>query len=297
MQIKAGYKPKVLLLGNGINRAHNFASWDELIKSIQCVTLTQEEQKEIENIPYPLQAVILTKDSIDEKMKEIASELTALKATPEEERLLCKFSSIPFDTILTTNYTYELEKSLNPEFTCKVGCRSKFRKTTEVDAGKETISLLHTYFQVKDDVPIVWHVHGETAKPNTMILGHYYYGKLLSKIQQYITSLKKRIGANRAKEQGIKCMSWIDYFMLGDIYIVGLGLHPSEFDLWWLINCKKRHFPETNVILYKPDISVGEKLLAEAYNIKVDSEGLEETDFKSYYKMISEKLSLIISEQ
>lgn len=26
--------PKVLMLGNGINRAYNFASWDDLIQSI-----------------------------------------------------------------------------------------------------------------------------------------------------------------------------------------------------------------------------------------------------------------------
>ena len=34
--------------------------------------------------------------------------------------------------------------------------------------------------------------------------------------------------------------SWIDYFVLGELYIVGLGLDFSEFDLWWLINRRFR---------------------------------------------------------
>lgn len=296
MQIEQERRPRVLLLGNGINRAHNFSSWDDLIKSIQTVTLTETEQESIKNVPYPLQPVILTKDTIDDKMKEIAGDLAALRATLEEESLLCEFASIPFDTILTTNYTYELEKAINPEFDCKVGCRCKFRKKTEMKSGKDTISLLHTYFQLGEEAPSIWHIHGETAKPDTMILGHYYYGKLLSKIQQYITTLKKRIGSNRGKTQSIKYLSWIDYFMLGDIYIVGLGLHPSEFDLWWLINCKKRHFPDTQIILYKPDIKIEERLLAEAYNIEVETDGLEGEDYKSYYNLVRERLAIQLSE-
>ena len=34
LRLAYGQVPKVLLIGNGINRAHGFASWDELIESI-----------------------------------------------------------------------------------------------------------------------------------------------------------------------------------------------------------------------------------------------------------------------
>lgn len=85
--------------------------------------------------------------------------------------------------------------------------------------------------------------------------------------------------------------SWIDYFMLGDVYMVGLGLDISEMDLWWLISCKKLHFPETKVVLFKPDIKPTEKLLAGAYNVEVIEGGLVERDFISYYSWVCNRFA------
>ena len=78
--------------------------------------------------------------------------------------------------------------------------------------------------------------------------------------------------------------------MLSDIYIVGLGFDLSELDLWWLINCKKRHAPHTKIVLYKPDISLEQRLLAQSYNVEVVSDGLVGEDYKGYYKKIYEEL-------
>ena len=100
-----------------------------------------------------------------------------------------------------------------------------------------------------------------------------------------------RAKANNAREQDLKIRSWMDYFMLGDVYIVGLGMALSEMDLWWLVNCKKRHFPETNVILYKPDIKLEEMLLAEAYGIKVETNGLVNNNYKAYYEWLYRELA------
>ena len=49
-----GQKVNVLLLGNGINRAYDFGSWDNLLKSIQKQELTIDQQKTLDGIPYPL---------------------------------------------------------------------------------------------------------------------------------------------------------------------------------------------------------------------------------------------------
>ena len=79
--------------------------------------------------------------------------------------------------------------------------------------------------------------------------------------------------------------------MLGDVYMVGLGLDISEMDLWWLISCKKLHFPETKVVLFKPDIKPTEKLLAGAYNVEVIEGGLVERDFISYYSWVCNRFA------
>lgn len=40
------------------------------------------------------------------------------------------------------------------------------------------------------------------------------------------------------KNQSIR--SWLDSFILGDVYILGFGMDFSELDIWWLLNRKKR---------------------------------------------------------
>lgn len=283
-----GRVPKVLLLGNGINRAYHSLSWSELIESIRTKELTDEEKKSMETVPYPLQPVILTEDHLGTQMKKISPALSELRAMPEEGKILREYIDLPIDTILTTNYTYELETALDTEFRCLPNRRCKMRKIAYQEGGTYNTRQLHTYFSV-DDKSSIWHIHGEAARHDTMVLGHYYYGKLLAKMQQYVSSLIARFHVSQTKQQDMEMRSWVDYFLLGDVYIVGFGMSLSELDLWWLVNCKKRHFPNTQVILYKPDIHPEEKLLAEAYGIKVESWG-DTSDYMAYYHCLCEKL-------
>jgi hypothetical protein len=134
LKISLKNTPNVLLLGNGINRAFDFASWDELINSIKTRDLTKEETEALKKVPYPLQPVILTEDNVGDKMKEIAPDLVKLQATQEEEKMLRTFAGLPFDAILTGNYTYELEKATIENFNCKVGRACKHRKKAKDDA-------------------------------------------------------------------------------------------------------------------------------------------------------------------
>ena len=293
LQVANGQTPKVLLMGNGINRAFGFASWDDLIESVRIKDLSEAEKECMQFVPYPLQPVILTEDHLGTRMKEIAGELSELKASEDEDVLLRKFASLPVDAILTANYTYEIEKALDLDFMCVPKRKCKARKVAYDEGGKYNTEQLHTYFSLSEQKSSIWHIHGEAARPNTMVLGHYYYGKLLAKMQQYVSLFLARYNAIAAKQQEFRVRSWIDYFMIGEVHIVGLGMALSELDLWWLINCKKRHFPDTKVVLYKPVIRTEEKLLAEAYGVTVETEGFSK-DYKAYYewlyKLLEEKL-------
>ena len=74
--------------------------------------------------------------------------------------------------------------------------------------------MLHTYYNLprpQGDLPL-FHVHGEARVPNTVILGHYYYGNLLFCCDEYLT--------HRAPEQryplwpghgSLPALSWLDY--------------------------------------------------------------------------------------
>lgn len=290
-RLKIAYNeiPKVLILGNGINRSYDFASWDSLIEAISTKESGEIDREILEKVPYPMQPVILTEDHVGTQMKGISNRLSLLRAPSEEETMLNSFASLPIDSILTTNYTYELEKALDNQFVCMPSRKCKARKVAYTKNGDYSTKHLHTCF-VLEDYPPIWHIHGEAARHETMILGHYYYGKLLAKMQQYIPSLIARCKTAKSRQLDISIYSWLDYFMLGDIYIVGLGMALSELDLWWLINCKKRNFPDRKVVLYKPDIYPEEKLMAEAYGVVVETDG-HNGDYKAYYKWVCEELS------
>ena len=88
LQLAYGQVPKVLLLGNGINRAYGFASWDELIESIRTKDLSNSEKENVKNVPYPLQPVILTGDHLGTQMKTVSEQLSLLKAAAEENEML-----------------------------------------------------------------------------------------------------------------------------------------------------------------------------------------------------------------
>jgi hypothetical protein len=277
-------------LGNGINRAYDYASWEELIKSISTKTLTPDEKEAIKAVPYPLQSVILTADQIDTQMKKISESLSAEKASPAEEELLRQFAMLPMDAILTTNYSYELEKALIPDFHSEFGKVCRCRNVAYEKSGKYDRRQLHTYFSADGDLPTIWHVHGEAARPDTMILGHYFYGKLLAKMQKSVSNIIRRYKGCQSRKKDFNIRSWLEYFLIGDVHIVGCGMALSEMDLWWIVNCKKRNFPDSRVVLYKPDIHPEEHLLADAYGVEVETGGLENDDFRKYYEWICEQL-------
>ena len=279
-----GKTPNVLLLGNGINRAYKFMSWDELLQKI-----STNKGIKLDSVPAPLQAVILTGDNVDVKLKEIAPDLVSLKAPYEEEILLQEISQLPFDAILTTNYTYELEKSICNDFKLAPGKSSKYRKVSVPDSKSFARDNLFTYFELPNFDKPIWHIHGEAAKTKTMILDHYYYGKMLSQSNSYLSALISRYKASQTAGRDFECKSWIDYFLIGNVTIVGLGLDFSEMDLWWLVNAKKRRFPESKIIFYKPDITNEQMMLAEAYGVNVVKEDNFDKNYIGYYQKLMER--------
>ena len=94
---------------------------------------------------------------------------------------------------MTTNYTYELEQAaLHPGKISKSKIKAMMHHTegSKIAEGKY---LLHTYNRavVSGHHNRIWHIHGEARKPDSMILGHYYYGKLLRRCVARIDGTKE----------------------------------------------------------------------------------------------------------
>lgn len=229
-----------MLLGNGINRAFNSDSWDDLLNSID----SRDEQYTIKSdwhCPESLKAILLTEDNVYETLKRKKDALGNLGTEkPEKQmRLLQRLLALDFDEILTTNYSYELETAALGQGKVNENTLKKIQRHTDETVRCEQSIMLHTYNSVKvgGRERRIWHLHGEARKPNSMILGAYYYGNLLGKI---ISLSKKRGNYYAQEERRWKIRSWTDAFLVGDVYVLGFGFGFAESDLWWLLNRKKR---------------------------------------------------------
>ena len=194
---KTERRPQVLLLGNGLNQAYGASSWDQLMKTLSIRTDLPDKL----SIPRPLQAVLVTNDTVDTTMKRHANALYGGADNPEMADILRRLLSIGFDHILTTNYSYELEDAALPGAAkSEYKLKKLMRHTSEVSRANSKY-LLHTYNEVEYNGKTnnIWHIHGEARKPDSMIIGHYYYANLLYRYRSLLNNTALRILSNPEK--------------------------------------------------------------------------------------------------
>jgi len=247
---------KVLLLGNGINRLSNEYSWsdllDELIKETgKSEVITYREEKPFTLLYEEIYLrTIKHLQSKEIRLKEKIANLVLSKFTPNEFHTKILNSNV--EHILTTNYDYNLE-------------RSSYR-----DHGKSANVLnerKYNMFRRRNvNGRYIWHLHGEADAPNSITLGHEHYVGYLQKMGNYLKDkiTSKRKGKDKEirspiqkaiyKQEEIRTFdkdntiySWVDLFVMNDIYILGLSLDYTEIDLWWLMIFKERLKKERGV--------------------------------------------------
>ena len=217
--------PQVLLLGNGLNRAFGGESWGGLIKNFWKNDSISHENPQVAGIPFPLQVVLGTKDAVDAAIRENRAALCCLRGLSALRAALEPVWNMGFDHILTTNYSYELECAADPALEARLCPQGKcLHKKCPFKAAMrhtsqhaETKYLLHTYNAVVREgrEQKIWHIHGEARKPESVILGHYLYGKLL---QNYDKHLSARADEQRERQQNGQpplLESWLDRFHHG----------------------------------------------------------------------------------
>ena len=302
-EIDLNTSPRILLLGNGLNRAYEGFSWSDMIAGLGYREFSLRERRAIASLPYPLQTVIATGDRIDTRLMENAQKYDT-DLLPAQQALFQCFTDLPWDAVLTTNYTFEIEKAIDPSFNCRTKAYLPFQMRTVDDASEEDAYALYQYYKMEDAAPI-WHIHGDLTQPDSMILGHYYYGNAISRLHNYSRVFTKEIARREKAGSAFVPLSWVDYFLLGDVYIVGLGMDYSESDLWWLVNCKKifgrgsiRLYYATDEKLKRPVERISymrkclaKQLLCEAYAVEYIPESLESSDYADYYRRTAETIS------
>lgn len=250
IQIKPFYYPQVLLLGNGLNRTYGSDSWEDLMRKIA----VRHDLPDNLDCPYPLQAVLVTNDNIKQAMKKYKADFFG-KTNESLRSQLQTLLSMNFDDILTTNYSYEIEAAALSQESVSEAYLKRTCKNIKDGKKAEPKYLLHSYqcIPFEEHENRIWHIHGEARKPNSMILGHYYYAALLHNMVKFVKSRGNLYRIKQEKNSMQPFRSWMDSFLLGDVYILGFGMDFSEFDMWWLLNRKKREKAEHgHVYFYEP---------------------------------------------
>nr|MBQ4456421.1 SIR2 family protein [Clostridia bacterium] len=285
-------KPKVLLLGNGLSRAYNAGSWDHFLNSINTKKEEFPEPDKIE-MPMPLKIILLSDNHVGTVMKENKGYF--LKGFYDElDKDICtqirKLFECGFDYILTTNYSYELEYAVYGNSLTENKLKS-IQKYIEVERA-ESKYMLHTFNRVKhNDKDIdIWHIHGEARKPDSMIIGSDYYGRLAFRVID--TASKFDYDTKEGKNiNNVRIRSWVDALTFGEVYVLGFGFDYSEQDLWWLINRKanEKILDKGKTYFYEPGNSEKTKVKKSLLNVfDVITEGLDlgytkDFDYKDFY--------------
>lgn len=280
--------PQVLLLGNGINRAYNCNSWNDLIKEVSGKDFCESK------LPMPLKIVLATDNHVESQFgKFLSDEFSNFGnrvTDPSMRTILQRILSMGFSDILTTNYSYELEvAATNQETISKWKLRNE-RKHTPAVQRLEKKYFLHTYHEItyKQVENKIWHIHGEILNPSSIVIGHYHYGNLFSRIREYL-----RLAGNKYVEEqnGVRAKhtyNWIDAFILGEIHILGFGYDVSEFDLWWLLDRKMREKAHKGKVHFyhrreksKESDTLDKLKLLQCYDVVLHP--IDESDYKNFY--------------
>ena len=295
--IAYGRIPDILLMGNGINISFGGSSWSRVLSGISTGEFDYDHYS-IQQLPYALQTIVISSDSVSDGMRDIADRLMPQPLGNEHSALLGDFLTLPFETVLTTNYSYEIEVALKKDFDLKIGRPSGYRLSSKKGNNNQEQFGVFKYIRV-GELPI-WHIHGEAARPKSMVMGHYYYGKLLGEIQKRVPEVIRGYKMAQKRREAYHPQSWIDYFLIGNVHIVGFGLDPSEMDIWWLINCKKRNFSDCGKIyFYEPNMDEPKKYalkaLTDIFGIQCYSKKIKKNGYKGFYKDSVDEIKRIIS--
>lgn len=277
--------PNVLLLGNGMLKLGNTGtSWDELIAKIRGI----DKDIDYRCLPYAMQPEAVCGVDVEDIQRRIAMEI---KDIDNPHSLLYKLLEIPFDAIITTNYTYEIEKILSGGKWSSNMRRKAFTALDDNSKPHHNTHICNVVTTIDGRYVPVFHVHGEYERKHSMILSYYSYAKILSRLIEYNKLLGNSLFEHQQEMRIKECRCWLDYFILGNIYSVGFGLDVSEFDIWWAIERKAREKAEHGILMAYLDGEMREtkqSILLDAMNAKYQFVSVSDGYEEMYNKIIAD---------
>lgn len=300
--MKGPGRPQILLIGNGLEYESHQKSWQDLLGQLAHPDAIAPGDGICKDIPFPLLYQLITTplpakhqlsaDELSEQTRHLAQVMRTLKHSTN--KYLDMLPGLGADHIMSTNYSYCLEDAFFPgeDFT-ESRKRSKHRcYLAEKEDGTPRMERhyrLHTCYlaQSGDRKTGIWHIHGECSAAHGIILSHDRYGRLLKRV---VDACGEQYSVQRGDPRRSRVFtSWPELFLLGDVYVLGLGLTFHEFDLWWLIHRKQRErHGDGRIFFYerRPQKGYDSKhLLMQANGVVLCDAGCDDSvDYDSFYR-------------
>lgn len=73
-----------------------------------------------------------------------------------------------------------------------------------------------------------------------MVLSYYSYADAVYHLIEINKKRKNEYEEHQEAGSPIICESWLDYFLMGEVYTFGFSFDLSEFDIWWATERKSR---------------------------------------------------------
>ena len=289
-EISCGVHPKILFVGNGFNLSFPDAQrTDSIVQNqwkqsygIDLPSREDDPNNKVWKLPFPLQVVAATKDHVQGCMTELAGTFKEMDVTEAQQTFIKQVLDTKFDAILSTNYSLEFEKSTIDDFSERKAY-TLYRKSKEQTKQQEQFGIFQCTELPYSNHPLLWHIHGTALRKSSLIMGQLYYGKLLSEVTEQARKLLQIYKASEKSQLPLHPKSWIDYFLVGDVYILGFKLDFSESDIWWLLSFKKSVFPNTKVYYFDNAISEEKRLMLECYQVEMPNNPILAKSGKSRY--------------
>lgn len=275
---------RALLIGNGVNQLdkEQSISWHNLLEVLKVkYSISVDLDNDFKPFPLGFEEMLHRKDgsnAFENKLKILKKGIrnsveNQLKGKLGYNDFHKKIMQVGYNDVLTTNYDYSLEKSIEPDF---------FLIKDDLAQNKQEIKYsLKRCYKLKAVDTKVWHIHGElfdsrnlsdnskNYNEESIMIGYEHYTSYLEKIQE---NFKGKSGVQKDENKGLmirlkgekKDLFWTDIFFTHNIDIIGQGFDFSENHLWWLINQRANYI----------------KNYSEKYGVLVDNE------IKFYYPFI-----------
>ncbi len=133
-----------------------------------------------------------------------------------------------------------------------------------------------------------------------MTLSYYSYANAVSRL----IALNKQRGniyqEQQERNEKLFCLSWLDYFLIGDVYSVGFGFDTSEFDIWWAIERKAREKARHGLLhafmIDEKDCNTPQKALFDAMDVHLHQHIVAKDYLAAYEKVLEEIHNHILGE-